>query len=219
MIKVLLADDEALLREGLRAILEVEDDVDIVGEASHGAEAVQMARSLNPDVVLMDIRMPGMDGLEATRQIVSAQPDVRIVVLTTFDHDEYVYDALRAGASGFLLKDLRRRELLDAVRASADGSALLARSVTLRLVEEFCRAKAPSPDRADVLAGLTTREREVLVLIAKGLKNSEIGQQLFLGENTVKTHVGRIMSKLGLRDRIQVVILAYETGLVKPGAP
>ena len=220
MIRVLLVDDEALLREGLRAILEVEDDMEIVAEATNGFEAVDAARTLSPDIVLMDVQMPGMDGIEATRRVLKLSTSTRVIVLTTFDRDEYVYRALKAGASGFLLKDLRRRELVGAIRDAADGSTLLAPAVTRRLIEHFCGPSSRVVDPTRALPELTPREREVLTLIGKGLRNSEIGAQLYLGENTVKTHVGRILSKLGLRDRVQAVIVAYETGLVTPaGAP
>lgn len=216
MIRILLVDDEALLREGLRAILEVEDDIEIVGEATNGFEAVDAARTLSPDVVLMDVQMPGMDGIEATRRVLKAHTSIRVIVLTTFDRNEYVYEALKAGASGFLLKDLRRRELVAAIRDAADGSTLLAPAVTRRLIEQFYGPGSRSVDPTNALPELTAREKEVLTLIGRGLRNSEIGAQLYLGENTVKTHVGRILSKLGLRDRVQAVIVAYETGLVTP---
>ena len=216
MIRVLLADDEALLREGLRAILEVEDDIEILAEAANGFEAVDAARTLAPDIVLMDVQMPGMDGIEATRRVLKVSTSTRVIVLTTFDRNEYVYEALRAGASGFLLKDLRRSELVGAIRDAADGSTLLAPAVTRRLIEQFCGPGSRRVDPATALPELTAREREVLTLIGKGLRNSEIGAQLFLGENTVKTHVARILSKLGLRDRVQAVIVAYESGLVTP---
>lgn len=216
MTKVLIADDEALLRDGIRAILEGEDGIEIVGEASDGDEAIHLARTLVPDVVLMDVMMPRVDGIDATRRIIRDRPDIRVIMLTTFDRDEYVYEALLAGASGFLLKDLRRRDLVNAIQDATDGNTLLAPSVTRRLVEQFFRPAATDAKRDEELGHLTSREIEVLTLVGKGLKNAEIGERLYLGENTVKTHVARIMSKLGLRDRVQAVIVAYETGLVRP---
>jgi DNA-binding NarL/FixJ family response regulator len=219
-IRVLVADDHSLVRAGFRSILGDEDDIDVVAEARDGAQAVEAAVSQRPDVVLMDIRMPGMDGLEATRLITrdpAAAP--KVVMLTTFDLDEYVYEALRAGASGFLLKDSPRHDLIAAVRAAAAGDALLAPSVTRRLIEAFARRPpetSPSPSR---LASLTARERDVLLLLARGRSNAEIAAGLFVSEATVKTHVGNLLAKLGLRDRVQAVILAYETGLVVPGTP
>ena len=221
-ISVLLADDQPLLRRGFRMILEAEGDLTVVAEAGDGEEAVEQARRQPPDVVLMDIRMPGMDGLEATRRLTRGAPDLtppKVVMLTTFDLDEYVYEALRAGASGFLLKDSPRADLIAAVRAAAAGNALLAPTVTRRLIEAFARRPpeaAPSPAR---LASLTAREREVLVLLARGGSNTEIAAALFVSEATVKTHVGNLLAKLGLRDRVQAVILAYETGIVVPGDP
>jgi DNA-binding NarL/FixJ family response regulator len=214
-ICVLVADDQALMRTGFRMILDAQPDVEVVGEAIDGADAVRQFERLRPDVVVMDVRMPTMDGIEATRRLTALDPPARVLILTTFDLDEYVYDALRAGASGFLLKDRPPEELVAAVRVVASGDALLAPSVTRRLIEEFA-ARAPSRPRAD-LAGLTEREREVLVLIARGLSNDEIARTLFVAETTVKTHVGRVLRKLGLRDRVQAVVLAYESGLVQPG--
>jgi DNA-binding NarL/FixJ family response regulator len=219
-IRVVVVDDQALVRTGFSMILGAEADIDVVGEASHGVEAVELARGLRPDVVLMDIRMPVMDGVEATRMI--AGPDVedplRVLILTTFDLDEYVFDALRAGASGFLLKDTPAEELAAAVRVVAAGDALLAPSITRKLVAQFASQPEPEPVVTLDLEQLTDREREVLVLMARGLSNGEIAGELVLGETTVKTHVGRILMKLHLRDRVQAVVLAYESGLVRPGA-
>ena len=226
VISVLLVDDQPLLRRGFRMILEAEDGVTVAGEAGDGAEAVALARSLRPDVVLMDIRMPGTDGIEATRRITEAEPSVRVLVLTTFDLDEYAFGALQAGASGFLLKDVRPHELVTAVRTVASGDAVVSPRVTRRLLEEYAAqlpvnaggaGVGPSPDRYPQLATLTEREREVLEVVAQGLSNTEIASSLFVSETTVKSHVGRILAKLGLRDRVQIVVLAYESGLVKPG--
>jgi DNA-binding NarL/FixJ family response regulator len=218
VIRVLLVDDEALVRGGFRMILESQDDIEVAGEASDGAEALAQVRELRPDVVLMDIRMPGMDGLEATRRILGAGPDApRVLILTTFDLDEYVYEAMRSGASGFLLKSVRPRQLPDAVRTIAEGESLLAPSVTRRLVEEFVRLPPPGQAVPDALSELTERELDVLRLIADGQSNAEIAASLFLSEATVKTHVTRLLTKLGLRDRVQAVVLAYECGLVRPG--
>jgi DNA-binding NarL/FixJ family response regulator len=218
VIRLLVADDDALVRSGLTTLLRAEHDIEVVGEAADGAEAFPRARELDPDVVLMDVRMPKMDGLEATRALVSRSPErPRVLVVTTFEHDEYVYDALRAGASGFLLKDRPPEELVSAVRIVASGDALLAPSVTRRLVAEF----ASRPQRVDTPEGLdelTDREREVLVLMANGASNAEIASQLFVAETTVKTHVGHVLQKLRLRDRAQAVVLAYESGLVRPGS-
>jgi DNA-binding NarL/FixJ family response regulator len=220
VIRVLVVDDQALVRTGFSMILGAEPDIEVVGEASDGAQAVEAGRTLRPDVILMDIRMPVMDGVEATRLI--AGPDVadpqRVLILTTFDLDEYVFDALRAGASGFLLKDTPPEELAAAVRIVAAGDALLAPSITRKLVAEFAGRPEPEPAATVDLEHLTEREREVLVLMARGLSNSEIAAELIVGETTVKTHVGRILMKLHLRDRVQAVVLAYETGLVRPGA-
>ena len=223
MISVLLADDQPLLRRGFRMILEAEDGVTVAGEAGDGAEAVELARRVRPDVVLMDIRMPGTDGIEATRRITAAEPGVRVLVLTTFDLDEYAFGALQAGASGFLLKDVRPHELVAAVRTVASGDAVVSPRVTRRLLEEYARrlpvadAGADPADRYPQLASLTEREREVLAVVAQGLSNTEIAASLFVSETTVKSHVGRILAKLGLRDRVQIVVLAYESGLVTPG--
>ena len=218
MTDVLVVDDQELVRAGLRAILEA-SGVDVVGEAADGAAAVELAGDLQPDVVLMDVRMPVLDGIEATRRIRSGgEPAPRVLVLTTFDLDEYVFEALRAGASGFLLKDAPRAELLRAIEVIAEGEALLAPTATRRLVEDFARRRATSPPvSARSLDVLTPRERDVLELIARGLSNGEIADRLVVGEATVKTHVGRVLAKLGLRDRVQAVIRAYEVGLVNPG--
>ena len=214
MIRVVIADDQPLVRTGLRTVLEVEPDIEVVGEAADGAAAVELCRAQAVDVVLMDVRMPRVDGLAAARQLAEAHSPTRVVVLTTFDLDEYVYEALRLGASGFLLKDATADQLVTAVRVAADGNAMLSPSVTRRLIEEFGRRlderKRPSP-RLDVL---TEREREVLRLMAQGLSNAEIAERLYLGETTVKTHVGHILDKLDLRDRVQAVIVAHNAGLV-----
>ena len=221
MIRVLLVDDQPLLRTGFRLILESEDDLEIVGEAQDGAEGVRLARDCRADVVLMDIRMPVMDGVEATRQLAGptvAQP-VKVLILTTFDLDEYVVEALRAGASGFLLKDVPAEHLVDAIRIVARGEAVVAPSVTKRLLERFA-SKLPSEnaDRTPQrLATLTERELEVLTLMARGLSNSEIAAALVVSDTTVKTHVGHVLMKLALRDRVQAVVLAYEVGLIRPG--
>ncbi len=219
MIKVLIADDHALLRSGLRSMLEAEEDIEVVGEAADGSEAVEQALRLRPDVVVMDIRMPRLDGIEATRRLL-AQPGAppRVLVLTTFDLDEYVFEALRAGAGGFMLKDAPPRQLAEAVRTVAAGEALLAPAVTRRLIERF--TGRPSPEaalRQGPFAELTERELEVLRLLTRGMSNAEIGERLFLSEATVKTHVTRVLGKLGVRDRVQAVVLAYESGIVQPG--
>ncbi|MEU5694156.1 response regulator transcription factor [Actinosynnema sp. NPDC020468] len=215
MITVLVADDQEMVREGFSALLDAQPDISVVGSAGDGATAVAEVRRLRPDVVLMDVRMPGMDGLTATRLL--ADDPVRVLVLTTFDLDDYVYEALRAGASGFLLKHSPARELLDAVRVVARGDALLAPSVTKRLIEDFVRARPEVVVKPAALSALTERETEVLRLVATGLSNTEIAGRLFLAEQTVKTHVSRVLAKLGARDRAQAVIAAYESGLVVPG--
>ena len=218
MIRVVLADDQALLRAGIRALLDAEDDIEVVGEASDGAEAVTVVRETEPDVVLMDIRMPGTDGLEATRQIAADErlSGTRVVVLTTFDLDEYVFEAVRIGASGFLVKDTEPAELVRAVRAVMDGDALLSPRITRRLIEEFAsRAKEPQP--ASRLEVLTDREREVVSLVAEGLSNEEIAERLIMSAATARTHVSRAMIKVAARDRAQLVVFAYETGLARPG--
>ena len=218
MIRVLLADDQALVRAGFRALLDAQEDLEVVGEASDGEEAVQLAGRLAPDVVLMDIRMPGVDGLAATRRITEDErlDAVRIVILTTFDVDDYVFEAIRSGASGFLVKDTEPAELLQAVRVVARGEALLSPGVTRRLIEEFA-TRAKEPGRADLLEALTDREREVMALVAEGLSNDEIAERLVVSPATAKTHVSRAMMKLGARDRAQLVVMAYESGLVRPG--
>ena len=220
MIRVLVADDQTLVRAGFRVLVESAPDLEVVGEAGDGVEAVELARRELPDVVLMDIRMPVMDGLEATRQTVALDraEGIRVLVLTTFDLDEYVYEALRAGASGFLLKDTPPADLLAAIRVVAAGDALLAPSVTRRLIAEFARRPEPSAVTPAALAALTDREREVLALVARGLSNAEIAELLVVSGATAKTHVSRVLAKLGARDRAQLVMLAYETGLVTPGS-
>jgi DNA-binding NarL/FixJ family response regulator len=218
MIRVLLADDQLLVRAGFRALLDAQDDIEVVGEASDGEEAVRLAGTLVPDIVLMDIRMPGVDGLAATRRIVQDErlAAVRVVILTTFDLDEYVFEALRIGASGFLVKDTEPADLIRGVRAVAAGDALLSPGVTRRLVAEFA-ARAREPQAAPDLAALTDREREVMSLVGAGLSNEEIAERLYMSPATAKTHVSRTMVKLGARDRAQLVVFAYESGLVKPG--
>jgi DNA-binding NarL/FixJ family response regulator len=219
-IRVLLCDDQALVRSGFRMILDARDDLEVVGEAEDGREVIELARGLDPDVILMDVRMPNVDGVEATRRLVEGGSRARILILTTFDLDEYVYDALRAGASGFLLKDVQPAQLVDAIRVVAAGEALLAPSVTRRLLDRFADAlpgEEAKPPPA--LESLTERELEVLKLLAGGLSNAELAEQLFLSETTVKSHISSVLRKLDLRDRVQAVVLAYEAGLVRPGAP
>lgn len=218
MIKVVLADDQVLVRAGFRALLDAQPDIGVVGEAGDGAEAVRVVAETAPDVVLMDIRMPGTDGLAATRRIVAdpAAAGVRVLILTTFDDDEYVFEAIRTGASGFLVKDTEPVELLRAVRVVAEGDALLSPGVTRRLIGEFARRARPVRPMRE-LDALTSREKEIVALVAEGLSNDEIAQRLVVSPATAKTHVSRAMVKLGARDRAQLVVLAYETGLVRPG--
>ena len=214
---VLIADDQALVRAGFRLILDAETDLEVVGEAQDGYEAVAAVRRLLPDIVLMDVRMPGLDGIEATRRLVDGECSAKILMLTTFDMDEYVYESLRAGASGFLLKDVPPEQLVTGIRAVASGEALLAPSVTRRMIEEFVRrppnAARPAPRE---LEQLTAREREVLVLMARGLSNAELAKEFVVSEATVKTHVAHVLAKLGLRDRVQAVVFAYESGVIRP---
>ena len=218
MIRVLIADDQALVRGGFRMILDAQQDIEVVGEACDGREALARARELTPDVVLMDIRMPELDGLEATRRLLMGDGTCRVLILTTFDLDEYVYAAMKAGASGFLIKDVRPEQLADAVRVVTTGDALLAPGITRRLIEQFVSRPAPSPGAPQQLDELSERELEVLKLIARGQSNDEIALELFVTRATVKTHVTHILTKLRLRDRVQAVVLAYECGLVQPGA-
>ncbi len=217
-VRVLIADDQHLVRTGLKVILDSESDIEVIAEASNGHEAVSIAREQRPDVAIMDIRMPDLDGIEATRQIVAQrrEPRTRVLMLTTFDLDEYVFEALRAGASGFLLKDVPADQLADSVRMIAAGDALLAPTVTRRLIEQFVAA-APAAPPPPGLQELTPRELEVFRLVARGMSNAEIAAELFIGEATVKTHLTRLLMKLDLRDRVQAVVLAYETGIVSPG--
>jgi DNA-binding NarL/FixJ family response regulator len=217
VIRVVIADDQDLVREGLRMMLEAEPDIEVAAEAGNGSEALAVARAHDPDVVLMDIRMPELDGIEATARLVGSNARARILVLTTFDLDEYVYRAMKAGASGFLLKDANREQLAQAVRTVAGGDALLAPQITRRLIEDYCRHPPPGVDQPAAADELSPRELEVLRLVARGMANAEIAGELFLSEATVKSHVARILSKLGLRDRVQAVVLAYETGIVRPG--
>jgi DNA-binding NarL/FixJ family response regulator len=218
MTRVLLADDQSLVRTGFRMILKAEPGIDVVGEAADGAEAVALARELRPDVVLMDIRMPGTDGIEATRQIAGGgDGSPAVLVLTTFDLDAYVYEALRAGASGFLLKDAPEDQLVAGIRIVADGGSLFAPAVTRRLIERF--AESDRPTAPPSLDGLTAREAEILTLVARGLSNAEIAAELVVSQHTVKTHVAHVLGKLGLRDRVQAVVMAYEAGLVRAGGP
>jgi DNA-binding NarL/FixJ family response regulator len=220
MIRVLLADDQSLLRMGFRLILEAEPDLEVAGEAADGTTAVSMARALSPDVVLMDVRMPGLDGIQATAAVTAACPDTRVLILTTFDLDEYVFAGLKAGASGFLLKDAPPAELLTAIRTVAGGEAVLAPTTTRRLIDRFMPLlpePGRRPGREAVLGKLTEREQTVFILLASGRSNREIAAELHLSEGTVKVHVGRILAKLDLRDRVQAVVLAYESGLIAPG--
>jgi DNA-binding NarL/FixJ family response regulator len=218
-IRVLLVDDQALVRSGFRLILETREDLEVVGEAEDGREAVELGRNLRPDVILMDVRMPNVDGVEATRRLSALGSTARVLILTTFDLDEYVYEAIRAGASGFLLKDVQPAQLVDAIRVVAAGEALLAPTVTRRLLDRFAATLPPAEQRPPpALATLTERELEVLKLLAGGLSNAELAERLFLSETTVKSHISSVLKKLGLRDRVQAVVLAYEAGLVRPGA-
>jgi DNA-binding NarL/FixJ family response regulator len=216
-IRVVIADDQGMVRSGFSVLLNAQPDIEVIAEAVNGREAVTHAHALQPDVVLMDVRMPVMDGLAATREITAMAQAPKVLVLTTFDLDDYVYEALRSGASGFLLKDASARELADAVRLVAAGDALLAPGITRRLIAEFARLGGPRTPSRRPVEGLTERESEVLALVARGLSNAEIAGRLVVAEQTVKTHVSRILMKLGLRDRTQAVVLAYETGLVQPG--
>jgi DNA-binding NarL/FixJ family response regulator len=217
-IRVLLADDQAMVRAGFRMILGSEPDIEVVGEAENGEQAAAAANRLRPDVVFMDVQMPGVDGLQATRTITQNQQlTTRVVILTTFERDEYVFEAMQAGASGFLLKNAPPEELIHAVRVVAAGDALLAPSVTRRIIEQFAR-RPVEPDVRERLESLTQREREVLVMLARGNSNAELAAELFVTEGTIKTHVSSLLAKLGLRDRVQAVVLAYESGLVRPGA-
>ncbi len=218
-VRVLIADDQALVRAGFRMILDAEDDIDVIGEASDGLEAVEQTKRLKPDVVLMDIRMPELDGIEATRRVLASGGDdpARVLMLTTFDLNEYVYDALRAGASGFLLKDVPPEQLADGIRVVAGGDALLAPSITRRLIQEFATARPAAGPPPKGLDELTARELEVFRLVARGLSNAEIAAELIVSETTVKTHVARVLMKLGIRDRVQAVVLAYEAGIAVPG--
>ncbi|MEV1174209.1 response regulator transcription factor [Nonomuraea sp. NPDC049784] len=217
MIRVLIADDQGMVRTGFTVFLSGQPDIEVVGEAANGREAVERAAALSPDVVLMDVRMPVMNGLEATRELLSRRTGPKVLILTTFDLDDYVYEALRAGASGFLLKDASAAQLVEAVRVVAAGEALIAPAITKRLIHEFAKLGGPRPVAGRHLAELTERETEVLTLIAQALSNQEIAEKLFVAEQTVKTHVGRVLMKLGLRDRAQAIVFAYETGLVRPG--
>jgi DNA-binding NarL/FixJ family response regulator len=217
VIRVLIADDQGMVRTGFTVFLSGQPDIEVVGEAADGREAVERAAELGPDVVLMDVRMPVMNGLEATRELMARQSTAKVLILTTFDLDDYVYEALRAGASGFLLKDASAAQLAEAVRVVAAGEALIAPAITKRLITEFARMGAPRPVTGRRLDELTERETEVLSLVAQALSNQEIAGKLFVAEQTVKTHVGRVLMKLGLRDRAQAIVYAYETGLVRPG--
>ena len=215
--RILLVDDQPLLRMGYRMVLESQDDLAVVGEAGDGAEALGLVAELDPDIVLMDVRMPGMDGIEATRRIVEGDRHARVIILTTFDLDEYAFAGLRAGASGFLLKDTPPADLLAGIRTVAAGDALLSPSVTRQLIEEYVRRPQAGPSAGHTLDGLTDRELEVLALVARGLSNAEIAQHLYVSPATAKTHVARLLMKLGARDRAQLIVIAYESGLVTPG--
>jgi DNA-binding NarL/FixJ family response regulator len=217
VITIVIADDQELVREGLRMMLDAEPDLTVVGEAGNGKEALAAARTHDPDVLLMDVRMPELDGIEATRRFVASGARARVLVLTTFDLDEYVYRAMKAGASGFLLKDATRDQLAGAVRTVAGGESLLAPAITRRLIEDFCKRPPPTAGLPEAVSHLSERELDVFRLLARGLSNAEIAARLYLGETTVKSHVARILGKLDLRDRTQAVVLAYEIGLVRPG--
>jgi DNA-binding NarL/FixJ family response regulator len=217
VIRVLIAEDQALVRDGLRMMLAAEADIEVVGEAADGREALELVRRLGPDVVLMDVRMPELNGIDATRRLTAAGSPVRVLVLTTFDLDEYVYEVMRAGASGFLLKDARREQLAAAIRTVMEGETLIDPAVTRRLVEDFCRRPPPTTGVPLAAQGLTERELEVARAVARGLSNAQIARELYLGETTVKSHVANILAKLDLRDRVQIVVFAYESGLVRPG--
>ena len=218
MISILIADDQDLIRKGLRMLLEAEPDLAVAGEAGDGSQALAQARRLDPDVILMDVRMPGLDGIQATAQLAQGGSRAKILMLTTFNLDEYVYHAMKAGASGFLLKDATREQLTGAIRAVGAGETLLAPAITRRLIEDFCRGPAPGDAQADSAAGsLSEREREVVRLVAAGLSNAEIASQLYLSEATIKSHITRILARLGLRDRVQIAVFAYENGFVRPG--
>ena len=217
MIRVLLAEDQALVRDGLRMMLAAEPDIEVVGEAADGKQALELVRRLVPDVALMDVRMPELNGIEATRRLAAAGSPVRVLVLTTFDLDEYVYEAMRAGASGFLLKDARREQLAAAIRAVSAGEMLIDPAVTRRLVEDFCRRPPPTTGIPAAAEELTERELEVARAVARGLTNAQIAGDLYLGETTVKTHIANILAKLNLRDRVQIVVFAYESGIIRPG--
>jgi DNA-binding NarL/FixJ family response regulator len=218
LIRVLIADDQGMVRTGFTVFLSAQPDIEVVGEAANGREAIEQSAALAPDVVLMDVRMPVMNGLEATRELLARRPSPKVLILTTFDLDDYVYEALRAGASGFLLKDASAAQLAEAVRVVAAGEALIAPAVTKRLIHEFAKLGTPRPAAVGRRpAELTERETEVLTLVAQALSNQEIADKLFVAEQTVKTHVGRVLMKLGLRDRAQLIVFAYETGLVRPG--
>jgi DNA-binding NarL/FixJ family response regulator len=217
-IRVLIADDQALVRAGFAKLLDTEPGIDVIAEAADGREAIELAKRKRPDVVLMDVRMPGVDGLQATRSVLAdSSGATRVLILTTFDLDEYVYDALKAGASGFLLKDSPPDELIGAIHVVADGNALIAPSITRRLIAEFAKRPTPRAQADGVLAGVTPRELDVLRLVARGLNNAEIATELVVSEATIKTHVGSLLFKLDLRDRVQAVVLAYESGLIQPG--
>ena len=218
MIRVLLAEDQALVRDGLRMMLAAEPDIEVVGEAADGKQALELVRRLVPDVALMDVRMPELNGIEATRRLAAAGSPVRVLVLTTFDLDEYVYEAMRAGASGFLLKDARREQLAAAIRAVSAGEMLIDPAVTRRLVEDFCRRPPPTTGIPAAAEELTERELEVARAVARGLSNVQIAGELYLGETTVKTHIANILAKLNLRDRVQIVVFAYESGIIRPGS-